>query len=130
MVGTDADRRRGWALAGFLALAVATALTLLGARASGGTPTLSLRSLGTFDAPIYVAHAPGAGGFLYVVEQGGTIGVIDHGAVRAQPFVDIHRRVLSGGEQGLLSMAFDPKYRSNHLFHTAYTRDDGALEVD
>src|SRR5690242_14712605 len=127
MVGVSGHRRR-WALvaSGTLA-AVAICLAFLGSRASGGGPTLSLRSMGTFDSPIYVAHAPGAGGFLYVVEQGGTIRVIDHGHVRSQAFLNIQSRVLSGGEQGLLSMAFDPRYRSNRLFYVAYTKADGAL---
>src|SRR3954453_1077961 len=124
-------RRSRWALvAGAIVAAVAVGLTLVGSRASGGTPTLGLRSVGTFDSPIYVTHAPGAGRFLYVVEQGGSIRVVDHGTVRPGPFLDIHNRVLSGGEQGLLSMAFDPRYRSNHLFYAAYTNAGGALEVD
>jgi glucose/arabinose dehydrogenase len=64
------------------------------------------------------------------VEQEGAIRVVDHGTVRSQPFLNIRDRVRSGDEQGLLSMAFDPRYRSNHLFYAAYTRGDGALEVD
>ena len=100
---------RRWSLvAGALVTVLAGAFALLGDRASGGSPTLSLRSKGTFSSPIYVTHAHGAGGFLYVVEQGGTIRVIDHGTVKRQPFLNIQNRVLSGGEQGLLSMAFDP----------------------
>jgi hypothetical protein len=110
--------------------ALAVGLALLGTRASGGTATLGLHSIGTFDSPIYVTHAPGAGGCLYVVEQGGTIRVLDHGTVRPRPFLNIRGRVLAGGEQGLLSMAFDPGFRSNHLLYVAYTRGDGALEVD
>jgi hypothetical protein len=130
MVGASVHRRR-WSLVAAGAVATAAAsLALLGATASGGSPTLALRSVGTFDSPIYVTHAPGAGGFLYVVEQGGTIRVIDNGTVKSQPFLNIENRVLAGGEQGLLSMAFDPRYRSNHLFYAAYTRGDGALEVD
>src|SRR3954449_74548 len=130
-MGGMRGRRSRWALvAGAIVAAVAVGLTLVGSRASGGTPTLGLRSVGTFDSPIYVTHAPGAGRFLYVVEQGGSIRVVDHGTVRPGPFLDIHNRVLSGGEQGLFSMAFDPRYRSNHLFYAAYTKAGGALEVD
>src|SRR6266540_7556882 len=123
MVGMSGPRPRWSLVAGAIVATVALGLALLGTRASGGTPTLALRSIGTFDSPIYVASAPGAGGFLYVVEQGGTISVVDHGTVRAQPFLDIQQRVLAGGEQGLLSMAFDPRYRTNHLLYAAYTRD-------
>jgi glucose/arabinose dehydrogenase len=117
-------------LAGAVVAAAALLVGWLGGRAFGGTPSLALRSVGTFDAPIFVSHAPGAAGFLYVVEQGGRVRVIDHGTVGTQPFLDIHRRVLSGGEQGLLSIAFDPRYASNHFFYAAYTNSDGSLEVD
>lgn len=110
--------------------AAAVALALLGSRASGGTPTLGLRSVGTFDSPTYVTHAPGTGGFLYVVEQGGTVRVVDHGTVRARPFLNISGRVSSGGERGLLSIAFDPRFPSNHIFYADYTNAQGNLEVD
>src|SRR5215216_1798201 len=130
MVGATGERRRLLLLAGIALAATALCVGLLAVHAAGRGASLELGSLGTFDAPIYVANAPGAGGFVYVVEQGGTIRVVDHGTVRAQPFLDIHRRVLSGGEQGLLSIAFDPRYRTNHLLYAAYTRSDGALEID
>ena len=45
-----------------------------------------------------------------VVEQGGTIRVVRGGKLLAQPFLDIRSRVVSGGEQGLLSMAFARDY--------------------
>jgi len=129
MAGVRGHRRR-WSLVAGGVLAATVSLALLGSMAAGGGPTLGLRSVGTFDSPIYMTHAPGAGGSLYVVEQGGTIRVVDRGHVESRPFLNIQRRVQSGGEQGLLSMAFDPRYRSNHLFYAAYTRADGALEVD
>jgi hypothetical protein len=124
-------KRRRWSLlvAATFAAAVLCA-ALLGGRAAGKAPTLALRSIGAFHSPLYIAHAPGTAGFLYVVEQRGTIRVVDHGSVRTQPFLDIHGRVLSGDEQGMLSLAFDPRYQFNHLFYVAYTRADGALEVD
>jgi glucose/arabinose dehydrogenase len=115
---------------GAIVAAVAVGLALLGSRASGRTPTLGLRSVGTFDSPTYVTHAPGASGFLYVVEQGGTVQVVDHGTVRARPFLDIGGRVDCCGERGLLSIAFDPRYGSNHIFYADYTNAQGNLEVD
>ena len=129
MAGHGMKRRRSVVGAAMLAVAVLCG-ALIGGHAAARAPTLGLRSIGTFHSPLYVASAPGAAGFLYVVEQRGTIRVVDHGSVRTKPFLDIHRRVLSGGERGMLSMAFDPRYGSNHLFYVAYTRSDGALEVD
>ncbi len=115
---------------GTLAVTVAVYALLLGGRASGGSPSLALRSIGTFDAPIFVTGAPGASGFLYVARQGGQIRVIDHGTVRSQPFLNISGRVSCCGERGLLSMAFDPHYQVNHIFYVDYTNAQGNLEVD
>jgi glucose/arabinose dehydrogenase len=109
---------------------VAAWLASLGGSAAGGTARLDLRPIGSFDAPIYVTHAPGTPGFLYVVEQGGRVRVVDHGTVRSQPFLNISGRVQCCGEQGLFSIAFDPRYRSTRLFYAAYTNDSGALQVD
>src|SRR4051794_9161728 len=130
MGGMSSSRSRWSLLAGAIVAAAAVGLALGGSRASGGTPTLDLRSVGTFQSPIYVTHAPGTGGFLYVVEQGGTVRVIDHGTLRAQPFLNIGSRISSGGERGLLSIAFDPHYPSNHLLYADYTNAAGNLEVD
>jgi hypothetical protein len=130
MAGGKIMRRRWSAIAAATFAAAVLCATLLGAPATGKAPTLALHSIGTFHSPIYISHAPRIGGFLYVVEQGGTIRVLDHGTLGTQPFLDIHRRVLSGGEHGMLSMAFDPRYPSDHLFYVAYTRSGGALEVD
>jgi glucose/arabinose dehydrogenase len=88
------------------------------------------RKIGSFSSPTYVAHAPGAPSFLYVVEQRGTVAIVDRGHVRAQPFLDIRDRVSAGGERGLLSIAFDPAYARNHLLYAYYTNNQGNIEID
>jgi len=80
-------------------------------------------------SPTYVTAAPGEPGNLYVVEQPGTIRVLAGGRLRATPFLDIRSRVRSGGERGLLSVAFDPGYRRNHLFYVDYTDRNGDTRV-
>jgi glucose/arabinose dehydrogenase len=131
MVGMSGDRGRRSLVAGAIVTAVvALTAAFLGGRASGGTPTLALRSIGTFDAPTFVAHAPGARGFLYVTEQGGRVRVVDRGKVRTKSFLNISGRVSCCGERGFLSIAFDPRYRSNDIFYAAYTNARGSLEVD
>jgi glucose/arabinose dehydrogenase len=111
-------------------IAGALVLALLGTGASGRAPTLALRSVGTFDSPTYVTHAPGTAGFLYVVEQTGRVRVVDHGTVRSRAFLNISNRISCCGERGFLSIAFDPHYRSNHLLYADYTNANGNLEVD
>jgi glucose/arabinose dehydrogenase len=75
-----------------------------------------------------VTAAPGDPDALYVVEQAGTIRIVRDGKI-AGTFLDIHGIVKSGGEQGLLSMAFSPQYASNHLFYVSYTDVQGNSRV-
>jgi glucose/arabinose dehydrogenase len=84
--------------------------------------------LGGLDSPTFVASAPGDPTTLYVVEQPGTIRIVRDGKV-AGTFLDIRSHVVSGGEQGLLSMAFSPHYESNHLFYLSYTDVHGNSRV-
>ena len=86
--------------------------------------------IGGFDAPTYVTHAPGAPSFLYVVQRPGRIAVLKNGHRVKGAFLDIHGRVSTDGERGLLSMAFDPRYAKNKLFYVYYTSPDGNIEVD
>lgn len=74
-----------------------------------------------FNAPVHVAVAPGQPERVYVVEQGGKIVVVENGKKLAQPFLDIASKVTSGGETGLLSIAFHPKYESNGRYFINYT---------
>lgn len=67
---------------------------------------------------------------LYVVQKPGEIRVLVDGRVRRQPFLDIDHLVGSPGpEQGLLSMAFHPRYALTHRFYVAYTDNRGDLRV-
>ena len=81
------------------------------------------------SSPIYLTSAPGEPNNVYIVEQTGTIRVGSKGTLRTKPFLDIRRLVVYGGEQGLLSMAFHPKYRTNHKFYVDYTNTNGDTEV-
>src|ERR671914_2080860 len=90
---------------------------------------LKRRPVGTFANPTYVTAPPGDRTRVFVVEQGGTIRVIQRGRVRDRPYLDIRDRVQSGGEQGLLSMAFAPRYRTNGRFYVYYTDDGGDIKV-
>jgi hypothetical protein len=58
---------------------------------------------------------------LFIVEQAGTIRIHDGAQVLATPFLDITGKVASGGERGLLGLAFDPSYAANGFFYVYYT---------
>jgi len=82
-----------------------------------------------FDQPLYVASPPGDAR-LFVVEQTGRIRIIQNGAVLATPFLDVRGKLTSGGERGLLSVAFHPHYATNGLFYVYYTDLNGDTKVE
>jgi glucose/arabinose dehydrogenase len=102
---------------------------LVATSASARSRDLQLAPVATFAAPVYATWAPGEPTNLYVVEQAGRIMVLQNGTVRATPFLDIRSIVQSGGEEGLLSVAFDPDYATNHRFYVDYTDVNGDTRV-
>ena len=121
---TSASRARSRA-----ALVLATLLLTLGTgTADAGEPqgvSVRLATVASgFDAPVAVRHAGDGSGRLFVVEQGGRIRIVRGGTVLAMPFLDISARVQSGGEQGLLGLAFHPRYERNGRFYVFYTAND------
>jgi len=79
--------------------------------------------------PLDVVDAGDAPGRLYVVQQDGLIMVVDRGTVRPTPFLDLSGRIASGGERGLLSMAFAPDYAKSGRFFVYYTDPDGTVTI-
>ena len=89
-------------------------------------PGVALRQVaGGFESPVYLTHAGDRSGRLFVVEQAGRIRVLRDGRLLPRPFLDIRSRVTSGGEMGLLSVAFHPRYAENGRFYLNYTTGDG-----
>jgi len=66
---------------------------------------------------------------IFIVEQPGWVRVVEHGRLRREPFLDVSDRVSHGNEQGLLSLAFHPRYRTNGLLYVNYTDRDGNTNV-
>ena len=102
----------------------ATALALAAAPPPG--PTVVARGL---SALTDVTAPSSEAGRLYAVEQAGVIRVVVGGRVRPQPFLDIRSLVSCCGERGLLSVAFHPRYATNHRFYVDYTDTDGNSRV-
>jgi glucose/arabinose dehydrogenase len=93
-------------------------------------PAISLERVASgLASPLHLAAPRSERGRLYVVEQAGRIVVVEGGRVRRAPFLDIRRLVQSGGEQGLLSVAFHPRYASNRRFFVNYTDRNGDTRV-
>jgi len=75
-----------------------------------------------------IASTPAEPKRLYAVQQVGRVKYLIDGRVRGT-FLDIRDRITSGGEQGLLGLAFSPNYRSNHRFYVNYTDRQGNTRV-
>ena len=100
------------------------------AYAGSSTAPVRLQPLATgLESPVYVTHAGDGSGRLFVVEQAGVIRIIRNGRLLARPFLDVRSRVISGGEMGLLSVAFHPQYASNGRFFVNYTANSDSLRT-
>jgi glucose/arabinose dehydrogenase len=66
---------------------------------------------------------------LFVSEQAGRIRLVKGGALLDRPFLDITGRIASGGERGLLGLAFHPDYPTDPRFFVDYTDRDGNTVV-
>lgn len=80
--------------------------------------------------PVFVTNAHDGTNRLFILEQDGKIKVLQPGANTPTVFLNITSRVLSGGERGLLGLAFHPHYPANPRFYVDYTRaGDGATVI-
>jgi glucose/arabinose dehydrogenase len=79
--------------------------------------------------PLYLTTPPGDLHRLFVVEKTGAIRIIKDGAVLPAPFLDFSSKVSTGGEQGLLGLAFYPDYATSGQFLVHYTNPDGNTRV-
>jgi glucose/arabinose dehydrogenase len=99
--------------------------------AEAWSPRIALQQIADgFDRPLHITHAGDGSGRLFVVEKVGRIRIVRDGRVLPEPFLDITDRVGSrANEQGLLSVAFHPRYRENGWLFVNYTDDDGDTVV-
>jgi len=82
------------------------------------------------SGPLFVGHAGDGSNRLFILEQVGVVKVLQPGSSTPTVFLDIQTRIVAGGEQGLLGLAFHPGYASNGRFFVYYTRaGDGTLVI-
>jgi glucose/arabinose dehydrogenase len=80
------------------------------------------------DQPVAIAH-PSGDTRVFVVERTGRVRVIRDGVLRSTPFLDLHTKVNTAGEGGLLGLAFHPDYRSNGRLFVSWTDSAMTLHV-
>jgi glucose/arabinose dehydrogenase len=116
-------------------VALATTVGVAGCwseRTSGLPIDVSLRAVEVASGltnPLYLT-APAGDARMFVVEQVGRVRIIRNGAVASEPFLDIRSRVSSGGERGLLSIAFHPQYATNGYVYASFTDLAGDTRIE
>jgi glucose/arabinose dehydrogenase len=91
--------------------------------AVGEPPALTFTEVVTgLDRPVLVRSAPGRPETLFIVESWeGTILIHENGQVNPTPFLDVSDLIRTGGEEGLLGLAFHPDYATNGRFFIHYS---------
>ncbi len=77
----------------------------------------------TFESPVEFTSAPDGTNRNFVIAQDGQIHVFPNNpqVKTSQVFLDISNKIKSGGERGLLGLAFHPEYKKNGYFYVNYT---------
>lgn len=103
------------------------------AQASADVELQSVPGMSGLDAPLGLKHAGDGSGRIFIVEQGGKVRLIDTGgALLTEPFINISSLLISGGERGLLDIAFHPEYSTagadgEGLFYLHFSSNNGAI---
>ena len=127
MTSQPSLRRRLAGLLGSIAIVRAVPATPV----AGATGVVLRPVVSGLHSPVFVTSPRDGTGRLFVVEQGGRIRVIRNGVLLPTPFLSIPDQVATGGERGLLGLAFHPNYRVNGRFYVFFTRArDGDLAVN
>ncbi len=110
-------------MTGIRARRAAAILALVLAGPAGADVVLT-EVVGDLVDPVAITHAGDDSSRLFVTLQAGQIVIIKAGVLLPVPFLDISSIVTSGGEQGLLSVAFHPDYVHNGFFFVNYTTEN------
>jgi glucose/arabinose dehydrogenase len=91
-------------------------------------PLLTFQSIAKgLDDPVAITHAGDSR--IFITLQAGRILIHDGTQLLPTPFLDIRTIVRSGGERGLLGLAFHPRYAENGFFFVNYTDMNGHTVV-
>src|SRR6185503_20108147 len=72
------------------------------------------------SSPLFLT-APAGDSRLFIVEQPGRIRVVKNGQLLSTPYLNIASKLTSGGERGLLGLAFHPSFATNGFLYVYYT---------
>ncbi|RZJ60952.1 MAG: T9SS type A sorting domain-containing protein [Flavobacterium sp.] len=91
--------------------------------------TIALQQIATgFNGAVEMVHA-GDSRF-FIAQQSGAIRILNaDGTTNATPFLNVSSIISSGGERGLLGLAFHPQYATNGYFYINYTNTSGSTVI-
>ena len=93
-------------------------------------PSLVLVSpIAGLTQPVSITHAGDGSGRIFVVQQNGQIRIIRNGTLASTPFLNISTRISTGGERGLLGLAFPPGFATKQYFYVNYTNSAGNIAI-
>jgi glucose/arabinose dehydrogenase len=81
--------------------------------------TLAAVEVATAASPVFLTAPPGDTR-QFIVERAGRVRIMQNNVLLVRPYLDISARVFTGGEGGMLSLAFDPRYASNGYVYVYY----------
>ena len=108
---------------------ILASISLAGLRAQIVPGLDAVRVASGLTQPLFVTAPPGDSGRLFIVQQNGQIRILNlaTGTLNSTPFLTLTGLTGTGGEQGLLGMAFDPSYAANGKFYLNFTVPGGAF---
>ena len=82
-----------------------------------------------FQLPVAFVQDPTDASVQFVVQQGGRVRVVRNGSILATDFLNLTSSIVSGGERGLLGLAFAPNYAATGRFFVNFTNTAGHTVV-
>jgi glucose/arabinose dehydrogenase len=104
---------------------LAVSIVLLQAPGTAQTGLRAVVHASGFTSPVAIVQDPTNRAVQFVVEQAGRIRAVQNGVVLPTDFLNIVADVASGGERGLLGLAFAPDYATSGRFFVHFTNRDG-----
>lgn len=96
---------------------------------AASSEAIELNKIGSFDSPVYLDQPDGKRQPLFVVSQDGVIFARAKGSSEWRRFLDVSDKIVAGGEQGLLGLAFAPNYQKSRQFYINYTNESGDTRI-
>ncbi len=85
---------------------------------------ITVRPLESLSDAIMLVTSPPGDSRRFLVQRDGYVRIVEADALLPGTFLDVNARIATGGEQGLLGLAFHPQYAQNGQFFIYYTTNN------